>query len=310
MDAKALYAGVKEDEDKEITLDDTNGMLLRQSTQPLECCLQKLGICYITPNEYKLAKLPTNKYAMRNLGDSDGWTPTQEEIDHADLAMIGKEDSLCCVRVCLCMSGCANLRPFEMQFKGRDGGNLALKLERSFTFGGKFCFPHTMDVRLNGHYIGKVEEDWNITNWCDRCCEATLCCNIPYKLKLSKGENQYEDRYDINVSYCLFGPHNNYCAATPCRPNILFEVYENQGNKVAYETPRAWIQKTYGRKGGCQAFTRWLCCKADNYIVEWPDEATSEDRALFVGATVLLDYIFYENQKVARLEGFLSAEDK
>merc|ERR1712080_441034 len=52
-------------------------------------------------------------------------------------------------------------------------------------------------------------EDWNLSNWCDRCCEATLCCNIPHKLKLAAGDHEYENRSDINVSLCFWGPHNN-----------------------------------------------------------------------------------------------------
>lgn len=277
-----------------VELTNTKGLLVRQDAVPLECFLQSFGCCYVNANAYQMIGLPEDKFALRGLKDIDGWRPTQKEIDETDYTLLGQEKSSCCVRSCLYACRCSNFRPFEMNFNNKNGENIGLKLEKPFTCGGVFCFPHSIDVRLNGKYVGKVEEDWNINNWCERCCEFTLCCNVPYKLKLATGDHEYENRFDINVSLCIWGPHNNCCGSSPCCNDILFEAYKDKGKEVEYDAAVGWLQKTFGNSCGFTACSRWLCCNSANYIIEWPQEATAEDRALFVGATILLDYVLYE----------------
>lgn len=281
------------------------GALIRQDTQPLECFLQYIGLyCLELDNVYRYAPLPQNKSALRKLSNDPGWRPRQTEIDNIPQPFVNKERSdmlVKCLMVCL---GCASCRPFHMDFSNSSElGPSYMHIDRKCALGGFWCCPHNAEVSVGGQLVGRVVEDWNCNNpfmYFVRCFEYFFMCRVPYDLQLVQN-GQYANRYRINVNTCACGPHCNFCGSTIFCNDMLFDVapYTSSG-AVDIHNPAGRIQKTYGGSCSPQACLRWYCCTADNFIVEWDDATTVEERALFVTATTLLDYVFFENKDKRR----------
>jgi hypothetical protein len=275
-------------------LEGVNGVLFRQDVQYAEIAAQLLGLPCEKKNRYKFAPLTEGQRPIHSHSDKEGWRPTQSEIDSAVYTVRGNEESSCIVNVMFYLLGCVNFRPFTMDFGPYgDESPGTYSVERPFTCGGCCCCPHTISLKRDGEVIGKVVEDWNCSNWCCRYCEAAYCCKIPYKLQLIEN-GEIVNRYNITYNLCCFGDHNNFCGATPCCPQMLFNVYNYTSTGVDKSAPAGYIQKTYG-DCSFSACIRACCGSAGQYIIEWPEKSTSDEKALFLAAGVLMEYIFFEN---------------
>lgn len=276
-------------------LEDINGVIFRQDAQYAEVVAQMCGIPWEKRNRYKFAPFPEGKKTLRQLDDKDGWKPSQEEINNANYTFNSEEESSCLTNSAFFCLGCVNLRPFKMKFTPFNGDETIFSLERPFTCGGVCFCPHIIELTRGGEVIGQVIEDWTLQNWCQRCCEMSFCCKVPYNMQL-KTEEILENKYRIEVNLCLCGAHNNFCGATPCFNDMLFNVYKFEEAEVDYSKPVGYLQKTYGNSFGFDSCVRACCASAGQYLVEWPETATAEEKALFIATNVLLEYIFFENQ--------------
>jgi len=271
------------------------GMIIKQDAQVAEwfiqtfcCCLP----CFEYDNKYYVAGIPADQKALRGKSDDAGWKPSQEEMNNLPHLLLGLENSAGCSKCLLTLLGCGGFRGFELPYNHPTGGAEAFRLTKDCTLGGRFCCPHTVDVFVGGQQAGRVVEDWNCGNYPAGCINAICCCRVPYNLQaLENGE--YVDKYQINVNFCACGPHCNFCGATPCCNDMLWDVNRVHDGQVDESEPAGYIQKTHG---GCalEACARSMCCGADNFIVEWPEKATAEDRALFMAAATLLEYVYFE----------------
>lgn len=268
------------------------GFLVKQDAQVGECCLQTF-CCYCIEfdNIYRVAPIPADKKALKALSGDDGWRPGMQEMNDIPKTLILEEDSQClttCLMMCCHMGSC---RPFTMDLKAGGQNVSYMRIDRECALGGILCCPHTATTSVGGQQVGRVIEDWNCSNYCCRLCEGILCCRTPYKLQVSNN-GQWEDRYNINMNFCACGPHFNFCGGTCICNDKLWDVVKADGDANGL----GHIQQTYGGCFSPEACVRLFCCAANNFITEWPESATVEERALMMTATILIDYVFFEQK--------------
>lgn len=278
------------------TLDTMKGAVVYQDAQAYECLIQTFvpcGCCCEFDNKFHVAALPEQKSVMKSLGD-DGWSPDMSEVFALPRAMLATEKSDGCMKLCLQLTCCPSFRGFSMNVTDAGMSQSYFRLNKQCALGGRFCCPHTMEVEVNGQTVGKIVEDWSCGNYLCACCAAQYCCKVPYKLQVNNN-GVWEDKYNINVNFCACGPHCNFLGtAFPiCCQNLLWDVNRVVNGAIDESEPAGHVQKFFG---GCNydSLTRHLCCGADNYLVDWPEAATVEDKALFIGAAILFDYVYYE----------------
>lgn len=283
------------------------GAVIKQESQELECIIQYLFItCFEMDNIYRYAPLPPEKQALKKLSKDNGWRPTMTELNNMPKNFINTERSNTVLKTALACLGCVTCRPFEMDFTATNNPDLSfMHIDRKFALGGFWCCPHSADVSVGGEVVGRVVEDWNCNSplkYFMRCFEYCFMCRVPYDLQLVQN-GVYANRYRINVNQCACGPHCNFCGGTIFCNDQLFDVapYTSTG-AVDVANPSGRIQRTYGGKLEPEACWRWYFCSADNLIVEWEDKATIEERALFLTAATLLDYVFFEGKDQRRTQ--------
>lgn len=271
-----------------------HGILYRQEFQVGEVIAQLIGLPCEKANNYKFGPLPQDKHTLTSQSDPNGWRPRQEEIDGAYYSHLAKEESSCTTNCLLYCLGCVNFRPYTMQYAPMQGGQAQFSVNKNFALGGFCCCPHTIELMSNGQVIGKVVEDVNLGNYCCRYCELACCCTVPYNMQLVEN-GVLANKYQVIINRFICGPHNNCCAATPCKNDALFDVYKYTGGAVDKSVAAGHIQKTYGNACGTSSCGRNCLGSADQFLVEWPANASPEEKALFVSAITLIDYIFFEN---------------
>lgn len=284
-------------------LGDKTGVAVRQVGQVDEVLCQALCGCPCErANKYKVYGISGDKRAMHSLSDKEGWSPTAGELEAMAQTWFAEEESSFCERFLLGCLGCMNLRNLEMDFK-KGEGNPAFSVSRICGLGGCCCCPFTSNVYFHsqqGKYlVGKVEQDMHCgKNYCLRAFQACFCFKDFYNFRIlnssgDKGSPQFTDAYQMEMGFCCCGPHLN-CWGVNCICNdILFDIYPMTGKKVDKSQPAGRLQRTYGKDGGCTSFCR-CCCGFSNYVVEFPPQASVEEKALFVAAFVNTDYVFFE----------------
>lgn len=275
------------------------GMLIKQHAQTkewfLKTCCVFCSCCFEFDNKYYVSAMPSDEKALRGLKDGQGWKPTQSEMNKLHNEMIGVENSKGCAKCVLGLMQCGGFRGFELNFTEPNAGTSFLKLNKETTLGGRFCCPHNMEVYVNGQKAGRVIEDWKCENYLCSCANAAFFCKVPYDIQgFENGE--FVNKYRINVNFCACGPHFNFCGSTICRNDMLWDVLKVNDGNIDESEPVGYIQKTYGGCSSIEAFTRGYCCGADNFIIDWPENATAEDRALFMATATLFEYVYFESQ--------------
>jgi len=114
-------------------------------------------------------------------------------------------------------------------------------------------------------YVGKIRDPWT-------------CCNIINDI-YDKDNNL---KYKIEGSCCQIGMHCKGPFA--CCETIDFDVKTPSGEVIST------IQK---RSPGC---LKALVSDADNFSINFPPNATPEDKALLMAAVMFLDYRYFEEK--------------
>lgn len=271
------------------------GTLIRQDAELAECVLQKLLNCRCCEfaNIYRLAGMPADKNTLTNKTDENGWTPSMDEMTNLPKTIIGREKSDALTRCFLSCCGCGQFRPFVMDFTPAESESVSyFRMDRPFSLGGICCCPHTADTFVGGNKVGRVKEDWTCGNYFPRCFEAIFCCRVPYNLEIIRN-GEFVTRYKVLFNFCCSGPHFNCLGSTCIFNDMLFDVVIPKPDG-SQSPPVGHIQKTYGGMFSPEALLRCCCFQADNFIVQWPEEATVEERALLLTATTLVEYLFFE----------------
>jgi len=157
---------------------------------------------------------------------------------------------------------CGNIRPMTITIED-DQGKPIVEIERPLKCMGcccSCCYPtctQEMSVRVEGQDVGKVEE---IPTWWNQVINVY--------------DNSGNKIYKIRGGSCF----------TFCCNDIPFQILDLDGNEVGSIT-KMW-------KGFCkEAFT-----DADTFKLDFGDNMELYHKVLILGATFLLDFMFFEKQ--------------
>jgi len=179
-----------------------------------------------------------------------------------------KEKSSCCARQC--MSG--DCRPFKMEIsyatRGEDEDYVPfLRLERPCKC-TCLCFQRpevfvTLVENGQNEYLGKIKDPWN-------------CCNMEFNVYNKDDTN----KYNIEGSCCQLGVWCQW----PCEAcqTIDFDVKSPSGEVISS------LQK---RSQGC---CKTMISDADNFLLNFPRNATVTDKALLMSSVLFIDFRHFE----------------
>ena len=104
------------------------------------------------------------------------------------------------------------------------------------------------------------------------------CCNPFY---LVKDENK-------NVKYRVYGAccQKGFC----CCSDVFFYIYPGGDCEMKEENAIGTITKKWT---DC---VKECCTKANNFLTEFPKDATPDDKILLIGITLLIDYTIFERE--------------
>lgn len=112
--------------------------------------------------------------------------------------------------------------------------------------------------------LGKIRNPWDI-------------CNVAFDVHDSQGYI----KYNIIGESCQCGLVCNGCPCSVCE-HVEFVIKHPSGSDIG---------KINKKPPGC---CKALISSADNFSITFPPNSTKEERALFLAATLLLDYIHFE----------------
>merc|ERR1711920_1114664 len=274
---------------------------IRQLTQYAEAFLP-----FDQQNKYVFSEVPQDVRAATSQEDSKAWHPTGNELRRQPAFFLAYEQSDFWTRCLYMCIGCANQRPFDMNFittdkvkdlnaagwsnvqKNRDikSDGDGFRLQRPFKCGGICNEPFELSV-LNGDGkpLGAVRE--NFAPYGEKCHAQCCECTNYHDLFMEKGGME-KPLYTLVVNRACCGPHNNCCGATCLKENMIFPILNGEGETVAH------IQKLYAKEDeGCLgAFCR-MSSKFSNYIVSFPSGSSQEEKQLIMGGLMQIEYVFF-----------------
>jgi len=264
---------------------------IHQEFQGAESVAAVVGVPYEQKNRYRISAVPEDKRVATSPNDNERWKPSSKTMQEIPLVLYAREESSCLERVFLNFLNIGNLRNMKMHLQGADGRDDFLML-RPFNCGAWICCPIKSTLyQSNGQQptrkVGKIIENWN--PYCLRCCEAVcLCTTYTDVHQFYQEKNEWDFLYQIKTNVCCFGPHNNFCGATPFKNDMVFNVTDRNGQVVAH------IQKTYGSGDSySQNFCR-CCFQFSNYLISFPADSTQDQRALLLSAALHFEYVLFE----------------
>jgi hypothetical protein len=193
-----------------------------------------------------------------------------------DILFTAAEETPCWIRFC-----CPTIRNWDMHIYPGDTRKASPSTSdrlvsfhrelRCMPCPGKCCCKQEVSISAGGKDIGDVREAlW----WC-----------VPMYQTHSPHDNTNPE-YNLHMPVCCGGMCVNCCAeGTKCR--IPFYVFPpgakpDNGNKIGFIT-KVW-----------SGFTNELFTDADTFEVKFPEDATSDQKARLLGATFLLNQLYFE----------------
>eukprot|EP00941_MAST-03F_sp_MAST-3F-sp1_P002109 g2109.t1 len=279
------------------SLSDLKGVVIRQVSQWADLA-QFAGLPIELANKYKISELPLHvDGAAKHPLDPDRWQPNDGDLDSLPPRAIFAEESNPFLRGLLVCCGGLNARPLKMHYSTNGDREPSHTLHKPCRLGGLCCCPWETTLRRtsDGKVVGRTKE--NFTGYPKRCFQ--LCCLGTSYTDVFLGEsNDPSWTLRSSVGLCC-GRVNNCCGSTCFRDDLVNDIMI--GGDTSYGTdPEATIQKTFARSGSGCCGGRVACCRAmqkfSNYIVEFPKDATEEERLLLISAVLAQDYQLYEKQ--------------
>jgi hypothetical protein len=170
-----------------------------------------------------------------------------------------KEKSGCCSRTFL--SGAC--RPFDMKVKDEGTDEEFLTFNRPCTCAFLCCNRPNLKVFHKGAHLGSIVQPFM---WCN--------------LQVNVFDAFDQLRFKIEGSCNQLGLWCK-CPCEPCE-KIDFIVHDALGNKTGF------LQK---KSPGC---AKAMISDADNFALQFPKDATKEDKALLLAAVIMLDFMYFE----------------
>ena len=289
------------------SLSSVKGVVIRQTAQLMNVATAISGAPFEAAYEFKVYAMPPERHAARTPTEPGAWEPSPEEIAALPLLYTIQEESDCFVRVLLSALGGLNLRCLKLHFLLGPAGAMAcgggapaggammpppghevLTASRPCRMGLGCCCPLLMRLSDgSGAPLGDVGEP------CDAgvCLKQSCCCAFTHHVHATPpGTSAPQHRYTLQAPLCCLGGRvNNCCGATCCRPHLVMDVATPDG-KLA-----STVQKTYGKGRGCEACMR-CTFEFDTYVLEFPPEATAQERALLLAAVLSIDYALFSRR--------------
>lgn len=192
--------------------------------------------------------------------------------------MYSLEESTCCMRFC-----CKNQRAFtQTVWMGNgvaDDANTVMSMQKGWTCPMQpcncyYCFDPYLDMNDGaGQPLGKVKVPW-------------FFCIPQYVVT---DENKNVD-YHVHMPTCCGGCCVDLCAEGCCNCKIPFYVYKPDQKDRSRGQEIGKIIKIW-RGLGVEMFT-----DADTFNVEFPQDATPEQKARLLGTTFLINMTYFEKQ--------------
>lgn len=251
------------------------GLLIRQKLDKWELILP----LWEKRNKYKVAGFPEEH---RDTPYADWDDKIFKKALKKNEVLTMKEKSECLDRIC-----CGKYRSFKMKVKAGDdakGSNdddgKILEFDRPCActincFNLCLLMPQELKVAdKNDKNLGRITQ---VLKFPGSCC---------FKSYWEVKDDKDETRYTI-VDNCCHGC--NCCAPSICPGAAVREMQIMQGSSEDE------VGKFMNVFPGCNL--RACLGDADNFILDFPAEATVEDKALLLGASVLVDFMLFEKDE-------------
>jgi len=226
---------------------------------------------YERRNKYQVATKPHDK------GDSpQEWQDEtfKKQLKHGHLLTM-KEESECCQRQL-----CRPRHSFSIKIKGGDDtkveGETLGEFERPFKCTLLCCCtlfnPQVLTASVKGKVTGRTIQHWP-------CMNNVFVCHRYWRVVDADGK----DKYMIRDDFCC---NQNMCAPSICCPartlDILTPDMTTKVGSIVDVFP------------GCNL--RGCIGTADNYILNFPTDATPTDKFNLLGALILIEYMVFEKK--------------
>ena len=225
-----------------------------------------------TKNRYNLVTIPKGAAFPEKMDTA--WSEPYKEAALSDRLYKAKEESQCFQRIC-----CPVFRGFEMEFKTKEGAT-DFTIERPFKCDPCHCPPCCMlaeqELSVKGRDGVVITRAKERTANCQQCCSRTF---IIY-------DGSEQELYRLKAGQCTSDSGN--CNA--CAPSCCVNAYEVDMYQAGDE----------GKKIDTSAFLFPGCCTCagatdrSNFVVKFPAEATTHQRAALLGGMFLVEYTIME----------------
>jgi len=240
---------------------------------------------------FKVSALPPGKTVASHPGDPSAWKPSTVEMLNLESLFFAKEETPCFIREALNWLGISRLRPLQLRYMVDPSSGDAYVVRREFRLGRACGCPLSMDLyKYNGEqpvFIGRVIERWQ--GYLSNCFETCCLCTVSHDIQERDASGTFHKRYTLRASLACCGRVNNCYAPTCCREEAVYDILDTSGVVVAHLT-RVY-GSGHGCDEGCSAFFRF-CQHYDNYILEFPQGSTPDQRILLITSIFQLDVQF------------------
>ncbi len=163
------------------------------------------------------------------------------------------------------------------------GRGAFLRFERNYAYTCMCCNRPYMEIYHNEETMKGVPKDELRPDTGDkllgRVHDPFNCCDLTFNCYDDAGNKDYF----IKGNCCQCG----ICCHCPCGPckRVNFKIFDSEGHEVGS------IEKI------------WLSCvrdafsNADTYIANFPAKATWKQKAVILGATIMIDFRHFEEKK-------------
>jgi len=223
-------------------------------------------------NKYKVSTKPHGKGDKPEEWQDDTFT---EALDKGHILTL-KEESECCQRQI-----CRPMHTLSIKVKGgsdtkMDGETLAT-FDRPFKCTVLCCCmlfnPQVLTSTIKGgQVVGRTIQHWKLI-------QNFLVCQRYWRVVDADGK----DRYMIHDYFCC---NENMCAPSCCCPVRTINIMTPDESKVVGSIVNVWP--------GCNF--RACLGQYDNYILNFPEDASPADKVNLLGALVLVEYMVFEKK--------------
>jgi len=244
-------------------MDGQTSILVRQRLDPCDCLA-----CFERRNKYRVAQTPDD-------WSGGGWN--DKKFYAAPQIMTAKEESTCFQRYC-----CGPCRELNLHFTAGEqaydkGGHELFTMHRPCKIPiicccfWEFCSPEITTMNKAGDAVGRAVHDYRCM---DKCC----------------GKNHW--RVEDHTQQALYYVQDDICCnANCCAPTFCCKVRKFKILDAQQTQEVGYIENIFF----CNC--KRLCFPgADQYRLNFPADATAEQKALLISALMLIEYTMFEHQ--------------